>query len=232
MIKNTIQLQFDGNGTSLRTQIASIYKQYNLPWNKDVWNWFQDQALGKYETSDPEEYETDSDGSLTCYFCGHYGCKILWKINAIADADMAVKVNISNEDYIVLILPPFLVCGSECVQMDLSLRSIINTIKNKYPTATFIIRGNKINALALRDSLPVGGHVYLKECHLYNTLSLSKWSTWGEFSWDKKKMIELNEPILKAVCRNRRIWRVSPGPKRNLKDNYAFILRRNNETDR
>lgn len=224
MIKETIQLNFDGNGSSLRSAIASVYKRYGISWNKDIWTLFQDAALNKY-ADDIEQFAVDPEANLICPFCGHYGCKILWKRKAMPEADMHYAVKIPDTgDLILLELPSFIVCGSECVKLDMSWRDIINRILVRYPDAAINIVDNKLDATALIDSIPMGGHLYFLDRHLCNTQGIVKWVSWGEFAWNKSKMLDVKSPVLKSTCRKRKVWKWYPGYRPSYKDSYAFIL--------
>lgn len=220
------KLSYDGNGSSLRSGLATIFKKFNIPWNKNVWATFATDCVGKYD-SDISEFAYKADATLVCPFCGHANCLSLWKKCATEGADLTLRYKVPNsEDELVLILPEFIVCGSECINLDLSILGIIKAIRKCYDIGSFKLHNCKIDAIHLKSQLPKGAHIYLKENLVYHVRldEIKTFATWGEFTWSKTKMLTCTYPELKSIHKKRKIWECKPGYKKNQKDNYAVII--------
>lgn len=212
---------------SIRSQLKAIYKKHNIKYNGDVWKWFSNNAIEKYESSEfTQEIETAIDSSLICHFCGHTGCSCLWK-RELTTSDRFVYVNTPNNDLLEIELPDALVCGSECIQLDLSLRRIIKCIKSYVGDIQIKLVNNKIDIDALQKSLPDNTRLYLPEEYVYfndNNNNIVKYASWGTFSWNTNLMLTEDYPKLKSVCKKRKIWLCGKNYKGTWKDNYSYII--------
>lgn len=193
-------------------QIRKICRDNKIP-HKDPWDRFK-KTLSVAYSKKVELDLVDDCNLLKCKLCGHAGCGKLWKAYKPDDINTYMLT-----DDIQLVLPPYIICGSECINIPIKIANLLAKMKSIGLECNIVDGRIQIDSWRnigrhLEIWLPYGLVDYTWDWNGNKEL----WCTPGKWKWRPSHVLEMPRAT-------RRHWHVHTATRPSINVWYDYIVR-------